>query len=111
MKRLLPLAFLAATAMAGLPAAFAADAPKASESSTASATSMSEGEIRKVDKSAGKITIKHGPIPNLEMPNMTMVFRTTDPAMLDQVKAGDKVRFTADKVKGVYTVTKLEPVK
>ena len=48
------------------------------------------GEVRKVDKETGKLTLKHAPIPNLDMPDMTMVFRVKDPAMLDNVKAGDK---------------------
>jgi Cu(I)/Ag(I) efflux system periplasmic protein CusF len=69
------------------------------------------GHVRKVDKETGKITLKHDPIPNLDMPNMTMVFRVTDPAMLDKVKVGDHVRFTADKVNGMFTVTSVEVVK
>ncbi|MCC7347534.1 MAG: copper-binding protein [Variibacter sp.] len=69
------------------------------------------GEVRKVDKEAGKLTLKHAAIPNLDMPDMTMVFRVKDPAMLDQVKAGDKVRFAADKVGGQFTVVKIEPAK
>lgn len=77
----------------------------------AAAGTLAEGEVRKVDKDAKKITIKHGPIPNLDMPAMTMVFQVKDPAMLDQVKAGDKVRFVADKVGGAYTVTRIEPTK
>ena len=72
---------------------------------------MVDGEVRKVDKDAGKITLKHGPIPNLEMPAMTMVFRVKDRAMLDKVKEGDKLRFAADKVGGVYTVTAIETLK
>ncbi len=72
------------------------------------AAQMSQGEVRKVDKDAQKITIKHGPIDNLGMPPMTMVFRVKDPAMLDQVKPGDKVRFSADKVDGAYTVMNIE---
>ena len=68
-----------------------------------------DGEVRKIDKDAGKITLKHGPIPNLDMPGMTMVFRVKDPAMLDAVKTGDKVRFTADKVAGALTVTQIAP--
>jgi len=72
---------------------------------------MTDGEVRKVDKSAGKLTLKHGPIPNLDMPDMTMVFRVKEPAMLDQVKVGDKVRFAADKVGGQYTVVRIEPAK
>jgi Cu/Ag efflux protein CusF len=68
-----------------------------------------DGEVRKVDKAAGKVTLKHGPIANLEMPPMTMVFRVRDPKMLDNVKAGDKVKFKADKVQGSYTVIELAP--
>ncbi len=72
---------------------------------------MTEGEIKKVDKETGKITIKHGEIKNLDMPGMTMVFRVKEPAMLDQVKAGDKVNFSADKINGNITVTKIEAAK
>ena len=75
----------------------------------AQATSaMSKGEVRKVDKDAQKITLKHGPIDNLGMPPMTMVFRVKDPAMLDQVGRGDKVNFSADNINGAYTVTHIE---
>lgn len=73
--------------------------------------SLSDGEVRKVDKNAKKITIKHGPIQNIDMPAMTMVFQVKDPKMLEQVKAGDKIRFTAEKIGGQYTVTTVEPVK
>lgn len=83
----------------------------ATGSSAGDEAALSEGEIRKVDKSAGKITIKHGPIANLDMPPMTMVFKVKDAALLDQVKAGDKVRFEADRIKGSYTVVRIEPVK
>ena len=72
---------------------------------------LSDGEVRKVDKDAKKITIKHGPLQNLDMPPMTMVFQVKDPAMLEQVKAGDKVKFQAEKVGGAFTVTKIEPAK
>lgn len=70
---------------------------------------FSEAEVRKVDIAAGKITLKHGEIKNLDMPPMTMVFQARDPALLAGVKAGDKVRFTADKLNGAYTVLSLEP--
>jgi Cu/Ag efflux protein CusF len=70
-----------------------------------------DGEVRKVDRDAKKITIKHGPIQNLDMPAMTMVFQVKDAAILDQVKAGDKVKFTAEKLGGVLTVTKIEKAK
>ena len=69
---------------------------------------MSEGVIRKVDKAAGKITIRHGELYKLGMPPMTMTFRVSDPAMLNRVKPGDSVRFVADRVKGALTVTYLQ---
>ena len=69
---------------------------------------MAHGEIKKVDKEAGKITIKHGPLTNLEMPAMTMVFRVKDPAMLDQGKEGDKVKFVASRENGEITIIQLE---
>ena len=72
---------------------------------------MVQGEIRKVDKDAAKLTIRHADIPNLGMTPMTMVFKVQDKAMLDQVAAGDKVRFAADKVGGMLTVTVLENAK
>ncbi len=70
-----------------------------------------EGEVRKVDKEASKVTLKHGEIKNLEMPGMTMVFQVKDPALLEKVKAGDQVSFTVDKVNGAYTVLSIEPRK
>jgi Cu/Ag efflux protein CusF len=72
---------------------------------------MTDGEIRKVDKDTNKLTIKHGPIQNLEMPAMTMVFQTKDASVLDQVKAGDKVKFTVEKIGGAMVVTHIEAVK
>ena len=73
---------------------------------------MVDGEVTKVDEFAGKITIKHGPMPKFDMEGgMTMVFRAQDPAMLKQVKPGDKIKFEADKVNGQFTVTKIEKAK
>ncbi|MDN7671422.1 copper-binding protein [Burkholderia oklahomensis] len=69
---------------------------------------MSHGEIRKVDAAAGKLTIKHGPLENLGMDAMTMVFRVKDPAMLSQVTTGDKIDFVAEEVNGALTVVKLQ---
>ena len=70
------------------------------------------GQVTKIDESAGKITIKHGPMKKFDMDEgMTMVFRAADPAMLKAVKAGDKVRFAADRVNGQFTVTKIEKAK
>ena len=72
---------------------------------------MTEGEVRKIDKDAAKITIRHGPIANLDMPAMTMVFQVKDKALLEQVKTGDKIRFQAEKVSGGYAVTRVEAAK
>lgn len=69
------------------------------------ASDMTDGEIRKVDKDNKKLTIKHGDIKNLDMPGMTMVFQVKDPVMLDKVKAGDKVKFVAEKLNGALVVT------
>ena len=80
-------------------------------SSFAQAT-MATGEVRKVDKAGGKITLKHGEIKNLDMPPMTMVFGVRDKALLDKVKAGDKVKFSADKdAAGNLIVTAVEAQK
>ncbi|XAH21194.1 copper-binding protein [Xylophilus sp. GW821-FHT01B05] len=68
-----------------------------------------EAEVRKVDSSAQKITLRHGQIDNLDMAAMTMVFRVQDPALLDQFKTGDKVRFTADRINGALTVLSIAP--
>ena len=75
------------------------------------AQSLADGEIRKVDKDAKKITIKHGPIAALDMPAMTMVFQVRDPAFLEQVRAGDRVKFEAQKLGGAYTLTRIETAK
>ena len=73
---------------------------------------MVKGEVKKIDGSAGKITLKHDPIKSLDMDDgMTMVFRVQDPAMLKQVKVGDKVRFQAERATAGITVTKIEKQK
>jgi Cu/Ag efflux protein CusF len=69
---------------------------------------LAQGEIRKVDKAAAKITIKHGDIPSIEMPPMTMVFGVKDAALLDNSKAGDRIRFDVVLEGGKYIVTRLE---
>jgi Cu(I)/Ag(I) efflux system periplasmic protein CusF len=69
------------------------------------------GTVEKVDTAQGKITIDHGAIPNLNMDAMTMVFRAQDPALLKEVKAGDKVQFTADRVNGQLSVTSIKKGK
>ncbi len=68
---------------------------------------MVKGEVVKVDKAAGKVTLKHGPIKKFDMDSMTMVFRVADPAMLDKMKVGDKIEFEADRVNGAITLTKI----
>jgi Cu/Ag efflux protein CusF len=75
------------------------------------ANDMADAEVRKVDKDAAKITLKHGEIKSLVMPPMTMVFNVKDKAMLDQLKAGDKVRFKAVNEAGKYTVTDIQVVR
>jgi Cu/Ag efflux protein CusF len=77
----------------------------------ASAIAMSEGVVRRIDTGAGKITLKHGPIANLDMPPMTMVFRVQKPELLSKVKAGDTVKFRAEDIGGALTVTAIEKVQ
>lgn len=102
------LAALTATAGAQPPAAdHSAHHPTVAQSSA----STTDGEIRRVDKDAKKLTIRHGPIKNLEMPAMTMVFQVKDPALLEKVNVGDKVKFNAERIPGGYAVTAIETVK
>lgn len=72
---------------------------------------MADGEVRKIDMSAKKITLKHGEIKSLDMPPMTMVFQVKDPAMLEKLKVGDKVRFTVENANGAMTVLTIEPAQ
>lgn len=89
-------AFALATTLAAFGAATGASAQQVS------------GEVVKIEAERGRITLKHGPIPNLDMDGMTMVFRVADPAMLTQVRQGDRVRFEADRVNGQITVTRIQ---
>lgn len=97
------------------PPAATASSSEASATSTIPDTpatqELSEGEVRKVDLEARKITLKHGEMKNLDMPPMTMVFAVSDPALLGKVKPGDKVRFRAINAAGKLTVTDIQPVK
>jgi Cu(I)/Ag(I) efflux system periplasmic protein CusF len=95
---------------------YAQQAPQAGEHSShhpaqAASKPLSEGEVRKVDLAQGKLTLRHGPLANLDMPAMTMVFTAADKKLLDGLKEGDKVRFTADKQNGTYVVTAIEVAK
>lgn len=71
---------------------------KAAASAPAATTKLTDGEVRKVDLSTGKVTLRHGPIENLGMPGMTMLFKVTDPKSLGNFKEGDKVRFRAERM-------------
>ena len=83
----------------------------AAAATLASAQPLIDGEVRKVDAAQNKITLKHGEIKHLDMPPMSMVFQVRDAAWLEQFKAGDRVRFSADKVGGAYVVTQIEPAQ
>ena len=103
---------LAAILIAGA-AAFSASAGYAQYDKPAPAAGqLADGEVRKVDRDAKKLTIRHGPLPQLDMPTpMTMVYQVKDPALLDQLKPGDKIRFASEKTGGAYVVTRIEPAK
>ena len=73
--------------------------------------SMTDGEVRRIDKDAGKITIKHGEIKHMEMPGMTMVFVAKDKALLDKTSVGAKIQFMVTNENGQMTVTDIQPVK
>lgn len=110
MKPALTTLVLSLSLTLGLPAW--ADMHRPSHAGAADhAAMLSEGVVKKVDKAQGKLTLRHGPMENLGMPGMTMVFRVQEANWLDQVKPGDTVRFLADRVNGVFTVTTLEVVK
>lgn len=82
----------------------------ATQPATASSMAMlTDGEVRKIDSAAGKITIKHGPIAHMDMPGMTMVFTARDKALLDKVKVGDKIRFMVTHEDGKMLVTEIQP--
>lgn len=105
--RIATLAAVLATPLAwSLPAA-AQTPPTVS----APAVELADGEIRKVSKDTGKLTIKHGPIKSMDMPPMTMVFIAKDPAMLDKLAVGDKVRFAVVDEGGKMLVTDIQPAK
>ena len=106
---------LVAAALLASAGAYAQQASPASQATpqagSTTATAQSEGEVRKVDLAQGKVTLRHGPLANLDMPAMTMVFTAADKKLLEGLKEGDKVRFTADKQNGAYVVTAIEAAK
>jgi len=75
------------------------------------AMSMTEGEVKKVDIDAGKVTIKHGPIKHMDMPGMTMVFTAKDKALLTNMKPGDKIKFMVVNEGGKMVVTDIQPAQ
>ena len=77
----------------------------------AQAADMTDGEVRKIDKDQKTIILKHAEIKNLQMPGMTMMFKTKDAAMLDPFKPGDKVQFAVEKMGGTLVVTEIRPAK
>jgi Cu(I)/Ag(I) efflux system periplasmic protein CusF len=117
MKRFIPFLLLALSSAVSALAQQKADEHSAhhpvaaASTATGSATDMSDGEVRKVDKAQSKITLKHGEIKNLDMPGMTMVFQVKDKAMLDKIEPGDKVKFKAVNEAGKFTVTDLQVVR
>lgn len=85
----------------------------AQASSTAASTNQSQsvladGEVKKIDKANGKVTVSHGPLKNLGMPPMTMVFKVKEAAWLDSLKAGMKIRFQAETIDGALTIVRYE---
>ena len=94
-----------------LPVSAMAQAATDAAKSAPTAASMTDGEVRKIDKDASKITIKHGDIKHLEMPGMTMVFNAKDKRLLDKVQVGDKVRFMVVSEGGKMFVTDIEAAK
>ena len=106
MKHLITIAALGIAS--AWPVAGSATAHTSAEAHGAHEGALTDGEVRRVDKEAKKLTIRHGPIKNLDMPAMTMVFQVGDASILDLVKPGDKIRFNAEKTDGAYTITRIE---
>lgn len=82
--------------------------PASPTASAAIASKMTDGEAIKVDAKSGQVTLRHGPIENLSMPGMTMMFPVSDRKMLASIKDGDKVQFRAERMNGTIVVTKIE---
>jgi Cu(I)/Ag(I) efflux system periplasmic protein CusF len=98
-----------AFAQTAAPAASATSAAQPSASALAMpAKDMAEAEVRKIDKDAKKVTLKHGPIKNLDMPGMTMVFQVRDMSLFDKLVVGENILFTAEQLQGAYVVTGAE---
>jgi Cu(I)/Ag(I) efflux system protein CusF len=116
MKPFAPILFLATLLPGPVLAQQKAEEPATHHAATPSAAvansaELADGEVRKIDKDAGKITLRHGEIKSLDMPGMTMVFQVKDAALLDKIKVGDKVKFRAEKSGGGFMVTVIEVAK
>ena len=114
MKNIIPISLAALFALLPLAAQSAGGHdPHAGHGAMHSAAEggMVDGIVKKVDKASGKVTVAHGPLTNLNMPAMTMAFKVSNAAWLDQMKSGDKIRFMADTVNGAITVVHFEPAK
>ena len=85
--------------------------PSAATAATAVDVPLSEGQVLKVNKTSGEVTLKHGPLPSIAMGPMTMSFGVSDPKMLETARVGDTVRFAADIIKGKPTVVRMETLK
>jgi len=95
---------LSSNAQTAAPAASAATA-------TPAAQEMAQAEVRKVDKEAKKVTLKHGPIKNLDMPGMTMVFQVRDEKLFEKLVVGERIGFSAEQIQGAYVVTAVEKIR
>ena len=114
MKALITASLIAFSTLGAVSAQAASDHAghaMASPSAASAEMQMIDAQVKKVDKAAGKVTLSHGPLANLNMPAMTMVLKVSNVAWLDQMKTGDKIRFMADNVNGAITVVHFEPAK
>lgn len=101
---------LSPAAVAADPAGHAAHAAHAAPAKAAATPApLSEGTVKSIDKAAGRVVLAHGPLANLGMPGMTMPFAVKDPAWLDKLKPGEKIRFRAEETAGGYAVVQIEP--
>ena len=114
MKALITASLIAFSTLSAISAQAASDHAghaMASPSAASAEMQMIDAQVKKVDKAAGKVTLSHCPLTNLNMPAMTMVLKVSNVAWLDQMKSGDKIRFMAENVNGAITVVHFEPAK
>ena len=111
MKTLITASLIAIASLGAVSVQAAGDHAGHAMAAPAAEMQMVDGQVKKVDKAAGKVTLSHGPLTNLNMPAMTMAFKVSNAAWLDQMKSGDKIRFMAENVNGAITVVHFEPAK